>query len=82
MTVPPAPWTGRPAEVERTPTGEVIVRSRHGAFYQPHGERHWLPYETAGRARGEAVPQAAPARVRAGGHGFRRVVELMAGRGA
>ena len=35
MTVPPAPWTGRPAEVERTPTGEVIVRNRHGAFYQP-----------------------------------------------
>jgi hypothetical protein len=45
--VPPAPWQGRPAEVERTPTGEVIVRNRHGAFFQPHGERHWLPFETA-----------------------------------
>ena len=42
MTVPPAPWTGRPAEVERTPTGEVIVRGRCGAFYQPHGAQHWL----------------------------------------
>ena len=47
MTVPTAPWTGRPAEVERTPTGEVIVRNRHGAFYQPAGAAHWLPYETA-----------------------------------
>jgi hypothetical protein len=33
--------------VERTPTGEVIVRNRHGAFFQPAGERHWLPFETA-----------------------------------
>jgi hypothetical protein len=33
--------------VERTPTGEVIVRGRHGAHYQPHGEQHWLPYQTA-----------------------------------
>ena len=57
VTRPARPLDGRPAEVERTPTGEVIVRNRHGAFYQPHGERHWLPYETAGRARGEAVPQ-------------------------
>ena len=48
MTVPPAPWHGRPAEVERTPTGEAIVRNRHGAFYQPAGERHWLPYEPPG----------------------------------
>ena len=48
MTVPVAPWHGRPAEVEHTPTGEVIVRNRHGAFYRPHGAQHWLPYETAG----------------------------------
>jgi hypothetical protein len=46
MTVPPAPWTGRPAEVERTPTGETIVRNRNGAFYQPAGEQHWLPFQT------------------------------------
>ena len=45
MTVPQAPWQGRPAEVEHTPTGEVIVRNRNGAFYQPAGEAYWLPYE-------------------------------------
>lgn len=47
MTVPTAPWTGRPAEEERTATGELIVRNRNGAFYQPHGAQHWLPYQTA-----------------------------------
>jgi hypothetical protein len=48
VSVPAAPWQGRPTEVERTPTGEAIVRNRHGAFFQPHGERHWLPYEAPG----------------------------------
>jgi hypothetical protein len=31
--IPPAPWRGRAAEVERTPEGHVIVRGQFGAFY-------------------------------------------------
>ena len=66
MTVPTAPWTGRPAEEERTATGELIVRNRNGAFYQPHGAQHWLPHETAeelwqkmfGRPRHRRQPMA------------------------
>ena len=46
MTVPTAPWAGRPAEREYTADGCLIVRGRHGAHYQPHGAQHWLPFET------------------------------------
>ena len=62
MTVPAAPWTGRPAEVERTPTGEVIVRGRHGAHYQPHGAQHWLPYEAPGELEAKLFRRPRPRR--------------------
>ena len=62
MSVPQAPWQGRPAEVERTPTGEVIVRNRNGAFYQPAGEAYWLPYEAPGELEAKLFRRPRPRR--------------------
>ena len=75
MTVPTAPWTGRPAERERTATGELIVRGRCGAFYQPHGAAALVALSDRRRARGKLFRK--PGAAVGGGHGFRRVVELV-----
>jgi hypothetical protein len=61
-SVPTAPWTGRPAEREYTATGELIVRGRCGAFYQPHGAAHWLPYEVPGELERKLFRKPRPRR--------------------